>query len=157
MPLSTLGILAAAIVAVRIAGLRSLSKMSSFDFLVTVAMGSTLATVAATSTSLTTGALALVSLLSVQAAVATFRRKSRIGTLVDNEPMLLMSGSTIHEEALSNCRVTRSDVIAKLREANVASMDQVLAVVLETTGDISVLHGDGPLEDVLLEGVRTTA
>ncbi len=30
---------------------------------------------------------------------------------------------------------------------------QVLAVVLETTGDISVLHGSGPLDELLLEGV----
>ena len=50
--------------------------------------------------------------------------------------------------------MTRSDVLAKLREANVLAMTDVRAVVLETTGDISVLHGDAQVDDILLAGVR---
>ncbi len=50
--------------------------------------------------------------------------------------------------------MTRSDVYAKLREANVIALDQALAVVLESTGNVSVLHGDGPLDRRLLDGVR---
>lgn len=155
VPLSAALILVVAIAIVRISGLRSLSKMSSFDFLVTVALGSILATVAATSTSLVNGALASASLLAVQAAIARARRSDWIESLVDNEPQLLMRGSVMDQEAMTKCRVTTSDVIAKLREANVTRYDQVLAVVLETTGDISVLHGEGPLEEGLLEGVRS--
>lgn len=45
--LSSLAILIAVVAFVRIIGLRSFSKMSSFDFAVTVAMGSLLASVAA--------------------------------------------------------------------------------------------------------------
>ncbi len=153
VPLSAVTILVVAIVVVRIVGLRSLSKMSSFDFLVTVALGSTLATVAATNASLINGALAFVTFLAAQAAIAVARRSPKIASLVDNEPRLLMSGAVMYESAMHECRVTRRDVIAKLREANVTNVDQVLAVVLETTGDISVLHGDGPLDETLLEGV----
>ena len=54
-------------------------------------------------------------------------------------------------------RVTQDDLFAKLREANTLSMSEVRAVVLETTGDISVLHGPEngrPLEDAILFGVR---
>lgn len=153
VPLSAVFILVVAIAVVRVVGLRSLSKMSSFDFLVTVALGSTLATVAATSASIINGALAFVSFLAAQAAVAYGRRSTKFAKIVDNEPRLLMVGPIMDESAMESCRVTRHDVLAKLREANVTNFDQVLAVVLETTGDISVLHGDGPLDDAVLEGV----
>ena len=151
---SAIAMLIAAIGVIRLVGLRSLSKMSSFDFEVTVALGSIVATVAATSTSLWTGVLAFITLLAVQWLVATFRQRSTFFTaLVDNEPQLLMVGSEFIAAHLRDARVTRNDVFAKLREANVTDLSQVLAVVLETTGDISVLHGDGPLDDALLEGV----
>lgn len=43
-------------------------------------------------------------------------------------------------EHLKATKVTPDDIRAKLREANVTDLNQVRAVVLETTGDISVLH-----------------
>jgi len=150
---STLLILVAAIAAIRIAGLRALSKMSSFDFVVTVALGSSVATAAATSASLAAGAVALVTLLAAQWLVAQLRSHTAFDTVVDNTPMLLMVGPDMIERNLEATRVTRSDVLAKLREANVTRLDQVLAVVLETTGDISVLHGEGDLAAELLDGV----
>lgn len=155
VPLSTVMMMILAIAIVRLVGLRSLSKMSSFDFLVTVALGSTVATVAATSTSIINGALAFGSLLGFQAAIAILRRRSAFASVVDNTPRLLMTGTEMHESTMAACRVTRDDLIAKLREANVTRLDQVLAVVIETTGDISVLHGEGPLEPMLLEGLES--
>jgi len=150
---SAIAMLIAAISVIRLVGLRSLSKMSSFDFVVTVALGSIVATVAATSTSLSTGVLAFITLLAAQWFVATLRQRSTFSALVDSKPQLLMVGPDLIEANLRDTRVTRNDVFAKLREANVTDLSQVLAVVLETTGDISVLHGDGPLHDDLLEGV----
>jgi len=151
---STIAIFMMAVAAIRIVGLRSLSKMSSFDFVVTVALGSIVATAAATSTSLWNAAIAFTGLLGVQSALALLRRRGSLGALIDNEPLLLMDGPSMIEEHLDAARVTRHDVIAKLREANVTDMSRVLAVVFETTGDISVLHGDGPLDPDLMAGVR---
>ena len=152
--ISAVTMLTWAIVVIRFTGLRSLSKMSSFDFVVTVALGSIVAGVAATSASLAHGATAFLALLAAQWIVAQFRRSSRLGTIVDNEPLLLMDGSVVLDDNMKRARVTRHDLMAKLREANVTHPDQVLAVVLETTGDVSVLHGDGPLSPELLDGVR---
>ena len=147
--------LAIIILVVRIVGLRSFAKMSSFDFAVTVACGSILASVVMTKgTSFVHGLVAVGVLLGAQAVVGLGRSASNgFQEAVDNTPLLLMDGPDILDANLRAGRVTRDDLIAKLREANVTSFDQVRAVVLETTGDISVLHGDG-LEDALLEGVR---
>jgi len=45
-------------------------------------------------------------------------------------------------------------VRAKLREANVFNYHEVEAVVLETTGDVSVLHGGSNFDNDLLADVR---
>jgi uncharacterized membrane protein YcaP (DUF421 family) len=160
IPASAAGIYLAVVLATRIWGLRSFSKMSGFDFAMTVAVGSVVAsTVVAPTPRLLQGVAGVASIFVLQWIVA----RARIGTraarrLVDNEPLLLMDGGTLLEANLDAAGVTRADLVAKLREANVLRRSQVEAVVMETTGDISVLHteGDGvPLErDFLLAGVR---
>lgn len=154
---SSVSVVVAVTIIIRLIGLRSLSKMTGSDFAVTVAIGSIVGGVAASSNSLVDGTLAIVVLLVVQVVIARLRRLVGPGSLVDNEPIVLMAHGTFRVEALRTTRVTEHDVLAKLRAANVASLDDVLAVVLETTGDVSVLHGPGPLDERLLAGVRTTA
>lgn len=141
---------------VRLVGLRSFSKMTAFDFVVTIAVGSLLATAAAAGTwrSFAQLLIAMTALLSVQALLAMLRRKSsRFRSLIGNTPILIMENGTFCERALQVTRVAREDVFAKLREANALNLDQVRAVILENTGDISVLHGD-QLNEEILEGVR---
>ncbi len=143
---------------VRIIGLRSFSKMTSFDFVATVAAGSLLAT-SATSDSWTAylqGLVALGALFAAQYVIARLRKASAgFDDAIENEPLLLMRDGVMIEAALAKSRVARSDVIAKLREANALDLSKVRAVVLETTGDISVLHGDH-IDPALLKGVRGT-
>jgi uncharacterized membrane protein YcaP (DUF421 family) len=152
--LSGVLMLLAVVAVVRITGLRSLAKMSSFDFTVTVAIGSILGAVVASGSSISQGAVAVASLLGVQWLIAQFRRRSFGSKVVDNTPILLVRDGQFIEEALTRTRVTHSDVYAKLRQANVHRMDEVIAVVLETTGDVSVIHGEGPLDVELYDNVR---
>ncbi len=153
---SSVAMLLGIIALVRVSGLRSFSKMSSFDFAVTVAFGSLLAGVAVSGSSLVDGLVAAATLLALQATIAVARSRSGAGRVVDNQPLLLMAGDRMLEDNMRAARVTADDVRAKLRAANVHAYDEVLAVVLETTGDISVLHGDGPLDTDVLVDVRGT-
>jgi uncharacterized membrane protein YcaP (DUF421 family) len=59
------------------------------------------------------------------------------------------------EEAMARTRVSRANVLEKLRASGVGSFSAVRAVVLETTGDISVLKQGS--DEELLEGVRKSA
>lgn len=158
-----LGIYAAVIVYTRLAGLRSFSKMSSFDFTMTVAVGSLVAsTILSNDPPLFLAAVALAWIYALQLAVARLRiRSATVRNLVDNQPVLLMENGRMLEDNMRASEITRADLFAKLREANVLRLEQARAVVLETTGDISVLHApdDDPveLEDVLLEGVRRSS
>ena len=142
---STLGIYLAVIVVTRTHGLRTFSKMSSFDFAATVAVGSIMATIAVTNASLVNGAIALVVLHIGQKLIASNRFRPSVRTLVDTRPVLLMVNGEFIDEALGWVDITRHDILAKLRENGVVSLSHVATVVVETTGDVSVLHGpDGP-------------
>ncbi len=158
LALKAAGTYAAIVVFVRIAGLRSFSKMSSFDFAVTVAFGSVLASaVLGRTPPLAQVVVALLLLFALQALVAWGRRWEPFARAVDNRPLLLMAGPEVIDENLRTARVTRGDIAEKLRESNVIDMRQVRAVVMETTGDIAVLHADPdgpPLDPALLDGVR---
>lgn len=145
------------IMATRVAGLRSFSKMSSFDFAMTVAIGSLIAAAASGQVGVGPSATGIAVLYAAQSAVAVLRRHGLLGGLVDNSPLLLMDGSQVLEDNLASARVTHDDLRAKLREANVRNLEQVHAVVFETTGDVSVLHGEGPWDPDLLRGVRRRA
>ena len=149
---------AAILVYTRLTGLRSFSKMSAADFAMTVAVGSLFAsTVSLAKPTWLVRLLALEILFSGQWLLAYLRKvSSKFSKLVDNEPLLLMRGETILHDNLSQANVTMADLRGKLREANVLNYSQVVAVVFETTGDISVLHSSDPnakLEPALLEDV----
>jgi len=156
--ISTIGIYAVVILFTRLNGLRTYSKMSSFDFTITVAVGSVIAsTVLSKTPSLVEGAVALGGLFVCQRFVSWARYNMGASELVDNEPVVLMVGDTLFKDVLAKTRVTEADVYGKLREANVLDFDEVQAVVLESTGDISVLHGEPGtkrLNPDLLKGVR---
>lgn len=153
--ISTLGIYLAVIIFTRIAGKRSFSKMSSFDFAMTVAIGSIIATTAlSSSVSLIQGVTGLLAVYLLQMGAALLRRFPLMRMAIDNTPLLLMDGDKILKENLRKARVSESDLLSKLREANVIKLSQVRAVVFETTGTISVLHSDeSELEDWLLKDV----
>jgi len=156
--ISAVAVYAGIILYCRIAGLRSFSKMSTSDFAMTVAVGSLFAsTIASPQPSLFLGLFALAMLFFGQWLLARLRQRfSCVQSLTDNEPVLLMKGEEILEDNLRSVGVSRSDLIAKLREANVLHFGQVRAVVFETTGDISVLHAsnaDEKLSSDLLAGV----
>lgn len=141
---------------VRLNGPRSFSKMTNFDFVMTVAVGSLLASASQSTSWLAylQSLTAMVALFVVQHIVARLRMASdSIDQLVQNSPVILMTDGVIDQQALDQTRVAKDDLIAKLREANVLDFSQVRHVVLETTGDISVMHGD-ECDQELLRGTR---
>ena len=149
--LTAIGIYIAIVIFTRIAGKRSFSKMSSFDFAMTLALGSMVATtVLSKSVSLWEGIVGIAAVYVLQLFVAILRRFEIVQKAIDNGPLMLMEGQTILHENLKKARVTEADLRSKLREANVIRLKEVRAVVFEATGDISVLHTDK--DDEELEG-----
>ncbi|WP_371396879.1 DUF421 domain-containing protein [Fretibacter rubidus] len=126
----------------RIGGIRSFSKMSGFDFAVTVSIGSIFAgIVMAEDPSVGQGLITLTIVFAVQLIVATIRQRSnRFETLMSNKARMIMVGDAIQHDQMRKAKISREDLYAKLREANVFHFNQIIAVIAETTGDVSVIH-----------------
>lgn len=130
-----------ALVAVlRVSGARTLSKLNAFDLVVTVALGSTLATVLlSTDVSLAEGVLALALLIGLQYLVSwSSWRWPAVEGVVKSEPVLLYSRGFL-APAMRRARVTEEEVCQAARSSGRASPAEVSAVVLETDGTLSVL------------------
>jgi uncharacterized membrane protein YcaP (DUF421 family) len=154
--LSGIGIYAALLVLTRITGLRSFSKMSSFDFAITVALGSVVAsTILAEDPSILVGAFGLAVLYGLQFLLSRFRRLTEaVERLVDNEPLVVMAGEEVLSDHLDQTRMTEDDLRSKLRMAGVTHPSQILAVIFETTGDVSVITTSDDIDPWLFEDVR---
>lgn len=137
---SAIGVYLALVVFSRLAGLRSFSEMTNFDLAATVAFGSLVATTAVSTTvSLLQGVVGLVALFGIQAGLARLRRMRLVARAVDNQPLLLMRDGVVLTANLQKAQMTQNDLRSKLRLAGVTRFEQVGAVVLETTGETSVL------------------
>lgn len=154
------GVLAysALVVFLRVSGKRTLSKMNAFDLVVTVALGSTLATVLlARDVALADGALAFALLIGLQFAVTWSSVRARwVRQLATGDPLMLLYRGNILPAALLEARVTEDEVRAAIRSAGLASLDKVHAVVLETDGSFSVVQRDEGGSGSSLAGVNRT-
>lgn len=139
---------------IRINGLRSFAKFSAHDFAVTIAIGSILGAAVSTGTpSILQSLVAIGTLLALQALFSKWRIL-RDNSYLENKPLMLMDKQTILYENLKKAKITKNDLLSKLRESNVLHFDEVRAVIIEPSGDISVLHGDRDVQDVILEDVE---
>lgn len=154
---SSIGIYVAVILYTRLFGKRSFSKLSSFDFAMTVAVGSIIATtVLSDSVSLADGAIGLLMVYLLQLVAAFLRRYKWFRQVIDNQPTLLMDGEIMLEDNMKSVRVTEGDIRSKLRESNVTQISEIKAVVFETTGDIVVIHKEHnkPIDDWIMKDVK---
>ncbi len=131
----------ALIVCLRITGKRTLSKWNAFDFIVTISLGPILASALLSSTvAMTKGVLAVVVLIGLQFMITWLSvRFARVRNLIKTQPTLLLSRGTMLPGALRSQRVTESEVLAAVRAAGIAALEEVDAVVLETDGSFSVI------------------
>lgn len=140
-------IYASLIVFLRISGSRSIASMNAFDFVVTVAIGAAFGSaLTAPSVPLANALAALALLLGLQYAVAWLQsRWSPFETAVTNVPTLLYARGEFRRDAMRDERVTQHELQAAVRKENVGSMDDVDAIVLEPSGQLSVVTslGDG--------------
>lgn len=130
------------VVMLRMSGKRTLSKMNAFDLVITVALGSTLATVLLSATvPLLEGILALALLICLQFAITWLSvHWDRFENLITSEPSLLVHDGRYLDATLRRQRVTREEIGAALRENGKADISEIRSVVLETNGTMTVVQ-----------------
>jgi len=140
----------------RLSGRRTLSKMNAFDLVVTVALGSTFATILLSrDVSLAEGVLALALLIGLQYAVTwSSVRVAWVRRTVTGEPALLFFRGRFLGDAMRVARVTEDEVRAAARSQGLAALDGIEAVVLETDGSFSVITDGAGDSRSTLDGVN---
>jgi uncharacterized membrane protein YcaP (DUF421 family) len=152
------GVLAYAglVMLLRISGKRTLCKMNAFDFIVTVALGSTLATVLLSKdVALTEGMMAFALLIGLQYMITwSSVRWSYVEKLVKAEPSLLFFEGRFLDDTLRQQRVTKTEIYAAVRAHGLPALTDVAAVVQETDGSMTVLKKTEGKELTSLAGVK---
>lgn len=137
------GVLAYAglVIFLRLSGKRTLSKLNAFDLVVTVALGSTLATILLTeSVALAEGLVAFATLIGLQWLVAfTSVRWKGWARVVRAEPAILLRDGEPLPRALRRERVTESELLGAVRDAGGRDLTAAEAVILEGDGTLTAI------------------
>lgn len=125
----------------RTSGKRTLSKMNAFDFIITIALGSTLATVSLNkNVALADGVLAFFVLIFLQYLITWLSvRIKKIKKIVTNQPSLLLYRGEILGENLKKERITLEELNVAARKNGISDYKEIDVIVLETTGDFTVI------------------
>jgi uncharacterized membrane protein YcaP (DUF421 family) len=122
--------------------------LNAFDLVITVALGSTLATIILSKeTTLVDGLTALGMLVFMQFVVTSLSARSNlIDGLVKNEPTLLAYRGQLLRAAMRKERITEEEINQTLRKHGSFSLDDVDAVILETDGHLTLIANASPSE-----------
>ena len=129
------------IVLLRVSGNRTLSKMNSFDFVVTIALGSTFSAILINkNVTLSQGLMALALLVGLQFMVTWLSYRSRtVSKTLKTTPTLLLRDGQLLDEAMKRVRVTEEEVRSAVRQKGWGELEQISAVIMETDGTLSVI------------------
>ena len=132
----------ALIAMLRMVGNRPLTQLNAFDFIVNVALGSTLATVLLNKdVALADGVLTFLILIILQMIIRYLNKRSeKFSKLVKTKPQLLFYQGEYLEDALDKNSISREEILQIVRSEGVGDLDKIGAIVLETNGRFSVIQ-----------------
>lgn len=140
----------------RASGKRTLSKMNAFDLIVTIALGSTLATVILNkNVALFDGALAFFLLIFLQFIITYLSARNKVvSKVVKSTPTLLVHKGEMLLGVMKKERVAEDEIYAILREKGIGSLEEADAIVLETDGSLTVIRQVPSFSDQVLDHVK---
>jgi uncharacterized membrane protein YcaP (DUF421 family) len=140
---------------IRVLGQGPLARVSSSDLASAVAVGAVIGRAALGYTpNLAAGILALATLFTMQALAGQLQRRTRPRRVLDSRPLLLMAGSKVLEENLRRSHMVEEELWPRLRLAGIADPAEVGCVILEPTGEVSVLRKGAHLDRAMMRDVR---
>ena len=146
----------AIIIMLRISGKRTLAKWNSFDFVVTIALGSVLASILlSTDDAFGQGILGFALLIVFQFIITWISvRSSIIQKLIKSEPSLLLYRGKMQHDVMKKERIAEGEILAALRTSGVSAIEDADAVILETDGSFSVITNIDDSSASALKDVR---
>ena len=126
----------------RVSGQRTLAKMNAFDFIITIALGSAFATVALNkNVTLADGSVAFFLFISLQATLTWLSVRSKsVKNIITSSPTMLLYKGDILWDVLKRERITLDEIHMAARKKGIVDLHQIDLIVLETTGDITIIE-----------------
>jgi len=130
------------VVFLRLSRSRTLSSMNGFDFIITVAIGSAFGrALTAKTVALAEAVVAFGLLIALQYLVTWIQvRWPFFGQAVTNPPALLYFRGEFIDQSMRRQRVRKSELESAVRKKKFGSLDEIEAIVLESSGDFSVIE-----------------
>lgn len=139
----------------RVSGKRTLAQMSSFDFVITVAIGAAFGRVLTTrAIPLAEAVTAFTLLICLQFLVSSLHVRWRwLSSVLSADPTLLYYRGQVRTSALRRKRLTEDELLATVRRHGAGALEEVAAIVMEPDGSLSVikaadLGGGGALSGI---------
>jgi uncharacterized membrane protein YcaP (DUF421 family) len=149
----------ALVIALRVAGKRTLAKLNAFDLVVTVAIGSTFASILVSpDTNLAQGIVAFAVLVALQTGIAwASSRFPAVDGWVKSEPRMLLYEGKLIERAMRRERITTQELEVAVRQSGLGRMEDAHAVVLESSGNLTCISAVGGPQATALASVANGA
>jgi uncharacterized membrane protein YcaP (DUF421 family) len=130
------------LVLLRLTGKRTLSQLTTFDFLVLLIVGdATQQALLGEDYSLTNAIIAISTLLGWEIGLSLLKERSlKIEKLIDGVPVVIVEAGRPIQAYLKKTRIDEYDILAAARESHgLERMDQIKYAVLERDGKISII------------------
>ncbi|MCC4770288.1 DUF421 domain-containing protein [Methanosarcina sp. DH2] len=131
----------ALVLLLRISGNRTLSKLNAFDFVITIALGSSFgALILNKNVALADGIMAFTVLIGMQHVITWLTiRSNTLKRVIRNEPSLVYYNGEYIKNSMKRSRVVEDEIEQSVRNQGYANLEHVGAVILETDGSFSII------------------
>lgn len=130
------------LVVFRLAGRRTLSELTTFDFVLLLIIGeATQQALLGDDFSIANAALVIVSLVTFDIALSLLKNKSQwFAKLIDGEPMIIVEYGQLLERRVRKARIDENDILEAARHSQgLERIDQIKFAILEKDGKISII------------------
>jgi uncharacterized membrane protein YcaP (DUF421 family) len=126
----------------RIAGKRSLSSMTTFDFVLVLIISETVQQALIDSdNSMTNAALLVLTLVGVDIAMSFVKERfPKLEKMLDSSPVVIIHSGDQQEYKMKKERVDEADILfAARQQEGIGRLDEIDYAVVEQSGDITVI------------------
>jgi uncharacterized membrane protein YcaP (DUF421 family) len=136
----------------RLSGKRTLSDLSTFDFVLLLIISEAAQNaLIGEDYSLVTGMIVILTLVLLDLALSILKKRSdTVQKIAEGVPLVLVDHGKVIEESMRNAMVTRDEVLHAARNSQgLERMEQVKYAVLEPSGGISIVPMEPDIEALL--------
>lgn len=124
----------------KLIGVKIISQMNFFDFIMGISVGSMIAKIIIDKDHVVfSGVVALITFTLLTVSTSYLNLKSyTVRRLINNKTLMLIENGRIIDKNLKRLRITVNELMMKLREKDVFNLEDVQFAIMESNGQLSV-------------------